>query len=68
MTLRAHITHIREWWTRLHPSRALERIPDYRKAAEAERRAHRRGCTREIGAARRAKQTALHRAMAGEVR
>jgi len=68
MTLKAHITRIREWWTRLHPSRALERIPDYRKAAEAERSAHRRGCTQDIGRARRAKQNALHRAMAGEAR
>lgn len=54
------------WWRHVHPDRTLERIPAYREAAEAERRAlaHRR--TRDLGRARRAKRGALHGDMRGE--
>jgi len=64
MTLLQHVIHTCAFWRRLHPSRALERIPAYRRAAEAERKATARGCTRSIGRARKAKREALHEAIA----
>lgn len=64
MTLSSIIRRICSFWRNSHPDKDLERIPAYRRAAEAERRAKARGCTQAIGRARMAKRNALHRAMA----
>lgn len=42
----------------------LSRLPAWKQAAEAEKRALSRGCTREIGRARREKYRAVHAALA----
>lgn len=65
MTMDSIIRSIARWWRTIHPDRTLERIPAYRAAAEAERRAlaHRR--TQELHRARRAKREAVHGALRG---
>lgn len=59
MSLDRLIRRALSWWRHIHPDRTLERIPAYRAAAEAERRAlaHRR--TQELSRARRAKREAV---------
>lgn len=64
MTLTRIIEEIMWWWKRTHPP--VSSIPAWRKAQEAERRARRRNCTREIGKARAAKSRALHDDMRGK--
>jgi hypothetical protein len=60
------IRAITTWWRQTHPDRTLERaLPDYRSAADMERRAKRSGSTRNLHQAREAKFNALHRDLAG---
>lgn len=66
MTLRRHIARVLLWWSRQHPSRALEQaIPAFAEAARRERRARARNDARGIGAARRAKREAIHADLRG---
>lgn len=62
------IRSITSWWRTVHPDRTLERIPAYRAAAEAERRALARRNTRELHKARVAKERAVRGALAGKDR
>lgn len=54
------------WWQRRH--NALTRLPEWRRADETERRGHRKGCTQDIGRARRAKYKAVHAALRSHVK
>lgn len=51
------------WWNRKHPP--LARIPGWKAAYRAERKALASGCTREVGKARRAMREAVLANMRG---
>lgn len=57
------IRRILTWWESRHPPCA--KIPGWRAAYRAEKRALAAGCTREVGKARKAMREALHRDMRG---
>lgn len=61
MNLSRIISDIMWFWRRKHPP--MRSIPAWREAARAEANAARRGCTRDVGRARKAKRDALHASM-----
>lgn len=57
------IRSILTWWQRVHPPCA--KIPGWKAAYRAERRALASGCTQEVGRARRAMREAIHSDLRG---
>jgi hypothetical protein len=55
------ISNIIWWWQTRH--QPLARLPEWKQASEAERRAKATGCTQAIGRARKAKYQAVHAAL-----
>ncbi|MFC3072397.1 hypothetical protein [Shinella pollutisoli] len=51
MTLSHIISDIMWWWRKSHPT--LRKLPNWRRAADAYAIAKRRGCTQDIGRARK---------------
>ena len=57
MNLHRIISEIIWWWRKGHPT--LRKLPSWRRAANAELVAKRRGCTQDIHRARKAKREAV---------
>lgn len=51
------------WWLRRHPP--LARVPAWKQAQEAEKRAKARGCTQALHRAREAKRAAINANLRG---
>lgn len=51
------------WWNRIH--NPLARLPEWKAAYRAERRALASGCTREVGRARKAMRAAVEANLRG---
>lgn len=57
MNLSRIISNIVWWWRKGHPT--LRKLPNWRRAADAELVARRRGCTQDIHRARKEKRKAV---------